>query len=168
MKGMLNDYYSIIELLRIAGEIEGRKKMQKIVYILKSLGVNFIEDFYFHYYGPYSDTLTVKLEELKSMNIIEEIKDESGAFPKYTYRLKIEDNDIKNGLEKYRSLIDILNGQNARFLELVATVIYFNREGYSREEICEKVKIVKSDKNYTDDEMDSAFDFLKEIYDGKI
>lgn len=168
MKGMLNDYYSIIELLRIAGEIEGRKKMQKIVYILKSLGANFIEDFYFHYYGPYSDTLTVKLEELKSMNIIEEIKDESGAFPKYTYRLKIEDNDIKNGLEKYRSLIDILNGQNARFLELVATVIYFNQEGYSREEICEKVKIVKSEKNYTDDEIDSVFDFLKRIHDGKI
>lgn len=162
MKSILNDYCSIIELLHIAGEIKGRKKLQKMVYILKSLGANFTEDFYFHYYGPYSDTLTIKLEELKSMNIIEEIKDESGAFPQYTYRLKAE-KDIKDGLERYRDLIGILNSQNARFLELLATVIYFQQEGYQREEIYEKVKIVKSDKNYTDEEIAFSFDFLKEI-----
>jgi len=167
VKGILDDYYSIIELLHIAGEIEGRKKMQKMVYILKSLGANFTEDFYFHYYGPYSDTLTVKLEELKSMNVIQEIKNESGSFPKYTYKLKSEDGIIKNGLEKYKSLINILNGQNARFLELVATVIYFSQEGYPREEVCEKIKMVKSDKNYTDDEISSAFDFMKDHGNGK-
>jgi hypothetical protein len=46
---------------------------------------------------------------------------------------------------------------------LLATVIYFQQEGYQREEIYEKVKIVKSDKNYTDDEIAFSFDFLKEI-----
>ncbi|SHF52079.1 hypothetical protein SAMN02746089_02079 [Caldanaerobius fijiensis DSM 17918] len=165
MSGILNDYSNIIELLSIAGEIDGRKKLQKIVYILKSLGANFMEDFYFHYYGPYSDTLTVELEELKLMNIIEEKKDDGGLFPKYTYRLKIKNDVIKDNLKDYSNLINILNEQNARFLELVATIIYFKQEGYSRNEINNKVKIVKSERKYTDEEIDSAFDFLEKIRD---
>ncbi|MDI6602227.1 MAG: hypothetical protein QME46_10715 [Thermoanaerobacteraceae bacterium] len=166
MGDTLEDYVSIIELLNIAGEIEGRKKLQKIVYILKNLGANFVEDFYFHYFGPYSDTLTVELEELKSMNIIEEEKEENGSYPKYKYRLKPNDNytyENHGNLEKYRALIEKLNNQKARFLELVATIMYFKQEGYSRDKIISKVKIVKSDKNYTNEEIESAFEFLRDI-----
>lgn len=109
----------------------------------------------------------VEGEEEEKPSILINRKNESGSFPKYTYKLKTEDGIIKNGLEKYKSLINILNGQNARFLELVATVIYFSQEGYTREEVCEKVKMVKSDKNYTDDEISSAFDFMKDHGNGK-
>lgn len=164
MSDTLNEYANIIELLSIAGEIDGRKKIQKIVYILKSLGANFVENFYFHYYGPYSDTLTIELEELKMMNIIEEEKNDSGLFPKYRYKLKKEI-DIQHNLDKYKDLIEKLNNQKSRFLELVSTIIYFEHEGYPRDKIVNKIKIVKSDKNYTDEEIDSAFNFLKVIHD---
>lgn len=165
MSNFLENYANIIELLRIAGKIDGRKKLQKMVYILKNLGADFGEDFYFHYYGPYSDVLTMELEELKSMNIIkEDVKGHDSYFPTYTYEMNIDDIDVKGNLEDYRELIRELNRRNSRFLELVATIIYFKKEkDYKEEDIINKVKVVKSDKNYTDEEIKGAFYFIKNI-----
>jgi uncharacterized protein YwgA len=40
------------------GTFENRIKLQKLVYILKSLGVDFGYDFTWYIYGPYSSDLT--------------------------------------------------------------------------------------------------------------
>ncbi|ERM92703.1 hypothetical protein O163_03615 [Caldanaerobacter subterraneus subsp. yonseiensis KB-1] len=165
MSSFLENYANIVELLRIAGKIEGRKKLQKMVYILKNLGADFKEDFYFHYYGPYSDVLTIELEELKSINVIkEDVKEHDSYFPTYTYELNIDDIGVKGDLENYKEVIYRLNSENSRFLELVATIMYFKEEKkYEKEDIIRKIKIVKSDKNYTDEEIKRAFDFLETI-----
>jgi hypothetical protein len=61
-------------------------------------------------------------------------------------------------------VIDKLNRENFRFLELVATIMYFKKEKkYEKEDIIKKIKIVKSDKYYTDEEIKRAFDFLETI-----
>lgn len=61
-------------------------------------------------------------------------------------------------------MIDKLNRENFRFLELVATIVYFKKEKkYEKEDIIKKIKIVKSDKYYTDEEIKRAFDFLETI-----
>lgn len=163
MSSFLENYANIVELLRIAGKIEGRKKLQKMVYILKNLGANFKEDFYFHYYGPYSDVLTIELEELKLINVVkEDVKEYDNYFPTYTYELNIDDVGVKGDLENYKEVIHRLNRENSRFLELVATIMYFKEEKkYEKEDIIRKIKIVKSDKNYTDEEIKRAFDFLE-------
>ncbi|SFE32469.1 MULTISPECIES: YwgA family protein [Thermoanaerobacteraceae] len=165
MSSFLKNYANLIELLRISGKIEGRKKLQKMVYILKNLGADFKEDFYFHYYGPYSDVLTIELEELKSINVIkEDVKEHDSYFPTYTYELSIDDIGVKGDLENYKEVIYRLNSENSRFLELVATIMYFKEEKkYEKEDIIRKIKIVKSDKNYTDEEIKRAFDFLETI-----
>jgi len=165
MSSFLKNYANLIELLRISGKIEGRKKLQKMVYILKNLGADFKEDFYFHYYGPYSDVLTIELEELKSINVIkEDVKEHDNYFPTYTYELNIDDIGVKGDLENYKEVIYRLNSENSRFLELVATIMYFKEEKkYEKEDIIRKIKIVKSDKNYTDEEIKRAFDFLETI-----
>ncbi|MBE3591898.1 MAG: hypothetical protein IMW84_03205 [Thermoanaerobacter sp.] len=165
MSSFLENYANIIELLRIAGKIEGRKKLQKMVYILKNLGADFKEDFYFHYYGPYSDVLTIELEELKSINVIkEDVKEHDNYFPTYTYELNIDDIGVKGDLENYKEVIYRLNRENSRFLELVATIMYFKEEKkYVKEDIIRKIKIVKSDKYYTDEEIKRSFDFLETI-----
>ncbi|MDP9751432.1 YwgA family protein [Thermoanaerobacter pentosaceus] len=167
MSNFLENYANIIELLRIAGKIEGRKKLQKMVYILKNLGADFKEDFYFHYYGPYSDVLTIELEELKSMNVIKEnVKEHDSYFPTYTYEINIDDIGVRGDLEDYKELIGKLNRENSRFLELIATIMYFKKERkYEKEDIIKKIKIVKSEKNYTDEEIKKAFDFLETISD---
>ncbi|KKC30223.1 hypothetical protein CDSM653_00701 [Caldanaerobacter subterraneus subsp. pacificus DSM 12653] len=136
-----------------------------MVYILKNLGADFKEDFYFHYYGPYSDVLTIELEELKSINVIkEDVKEHDSYFPTYTYELSIDDIGVKGDLENYKEVIYRLNSENSRFLELVATIMYFKEEKkYEKEDIIRKIKIVKSDKNYTDEEIKRAFDFLETI-----
>ena len=52
-----------------------------------------------------------------------------------------------------------MNDQNARFLELVSTVLYFNN--LSKEEVQEKVFTLKSKQRYTIEEIDVPINILK-------
>lgn len=59
---MLEEHAKLLGLIRHAGEIVGRKKLQKMIYILKKLNYPFQEKFQFHFYGPYSEELTLRLK----------------------------------------------------------------------------------------------------------
>lgn len=164
MENFMDKYVNIIELLRIAGKVKGRKKLQEMVYILKSLGAEFTENFYFHYYGPYSDVLTVELEELKSLKVVNEtvVKDENDKYI-CVYELN-NDFGYKGNLSDYKEIIDILNAKDTRFLELVAAVMYFRYEkGYNDNDIIRKVRTTKSDKDYTDKEINDAFKLIGDL-----
>lgn len=54
-----------------------------------------------------------------------------------------------------------MNGQNARFLELVSTVLYFN--DLPKEEVKEKVFTLKSKQRYTDDEVEQAYQYIRSL-----
>ena len=52
---MFKDHARIINAIASVGEISGRKKLQKMIYIAKSISFPFEEKFHFHFYGPYSE-----------------------------------------------------------------------------------------------------------------
>ena len=54
-----------------------------------------------------------------------------------------------------------MNEQNARFLELVSTVLYFNN--LSKEEVQEKVFTLKSKQRYTVEEIDHAYEYIESL-----
>jgi uncharacterized protein len=54
-----------------------------------------------------------------------------------------------------------MNGQSARFLELVSTILYF--EGLPREDVYEKVFTLKSKQKYTAEEIDQAYDYIDKL-----
>lgn len=54
-----------------------------------------------------------------------------------------------------------MNGQNARFLELVSTVLYF--EHLSKDEVKEKIAVVKSKQRYTEDEIEEAYAYIEAL-----
>jgi uncharacterized protein len=54
-----------------------------------------------------------------------------------------------------------MNEQNARFLELVSTVLYF--ENLSREEVAEKVFTLKSKQKYTMEEISDAYSYIDSL-----
>lgn len=54
-----------------------------------------------------------------------------------------------------------MNGQNARFLELVSTVLYFN--DLPKEEVKEKVFTLKSKQRYTDEEVEQAYQYIESL-----
>lgn len=62
-----------------SGEIVGRKKLQKIIYIAKKLELPFYEKYDFHFYGPYSEELTLQVEELCNLGFLHEVKEKKAA-----------------------------------------------------------------------------------------
>jgi len=85
--GMLEDHAKMLFLLRQAGAIVGRKKLQKIIYILQKQGYPFHEKFHFHFYGPYSDELSLRIEELCNLGFLNEVKEDKGSYSQYRYEL---------------------------------------------------------------------------------
>lgn len=159
---MLRDHAKIIHAIALSGEVIGRKKLQKMIYIAKKMNFPFQERFQFHFYGPYSEELTLRVEELCNMGFLNEVKEKKGGYYQYRYTLTEAGEEFlsMNAIEMPRlgdCLTDI-NTQNARFLELVSTVLYF--DNLPEDEIKEKIQIVKKSQKYTDEEINAAYEYI--------
>lgn len=84
---MLNDHAKLMQAVMVSGEIIGRKKLQKMIYIAKKVAFPFHERFQFHFYGPYSEELTLRVEELCNMGFLNEVKEKKGGYFQYRYTL---------------------------------------------------------------------------------
>lgn len=162
---MLNDHAKLMYAISASGEIIGRKKLQKMIFIAKKMAFPFQEKFQFHFYGPYSEELTLRVEELCNMGFLNEVKEKKGGY--YQYRYSLTDNGKEFlGLHSVEMpylpncFLD-MNIQNARFLELVSTVLYF--DNLPKEEIVEKVFTLKSKQRYTEEEVDTAFQYIESL-----
>jgi uncharacterized protein YwgA len=136
-----NDFDRIISLVSIAGEIDGRTKFQKMVYILKCKGAGFSERFKYHYYGPYSLDLQLEIEELVHNEQLTCTEQTSS-----TYRYCVKSDSHERGvLARFEKLIGELNKTNYRILELVGTIFFLREEeGVTDKHIIrEKLKFLK-------------------------
>nr|WP_231620366.1 YwgA family protein [Fictibacillus sp. 26RED30] len=152
-------------MIQEAGEVVGRKKLQKMVYIAKKLNFPYQEKYQFHFYGPYSEELTLKIEELCNMGYIHEVKEKVSGYSQYRYAVNEEGQKLLSTygaqIEKLGSCVRSMNEQSSRFLELVSTVMYF--EKLEKDEIKEKVQTVKAKQKYTEEEMDEAFLYIDSL-----
>lgn len=166
---LLKDHAKLMKAILVSGEITGRKKLQKMIYIAKKIEFPFHERFQFHFYGPYSEELTTRVEELCNMGFLNEVKEKKGGYFQYRYTLTETGKEFLSLNEvEMPYLTDCLtdmNGQNARFLELVSTVLYF--DNLAKEEVANKVFTLKSSQRYTEAEIDEAYKYI-EILKAKI
>lgn len=163
---MLRDHAKLVQFIAVAGQIDGRKKLQKMIYIAKRLSFPYQEKFGFHFYGPYSEELTLQVEELVNLGFLEEVKEKKGGY--FQYRYKLTDNGEEflqmNSLnvdEKLEACLCDMNEQSSRFLELVSTILYFDE--LPKEEIYEKIAKVKGKQNYSKEEIDEAFEYIASL-----
>ncbi|MBQ0138627.1 MAG: YwgA family protein [Kurthia sp.] len=162
---MLQDHAKIVRFLALAGEVTGRKKLQKMIFIAKKMNYSFQEKYNFHIYGPYSEELTVRVEELCNLGFLTEVKENKGAYEQYCYTatdaglkfMTIVQEDQKD-LQK---LVQQMNQKSSRFLELVSTLLYF--EHLTELEQMKKVYTVKAKLKFTEQEMVDAFAFIKQL-----
>jgi len=160
---LLKDHAKIIHAIALSGEVIGRKKLQKMIYIAKKMNFPFQERFQFHFYGPYSEELTLRVEELCNMGFLNEVKEKKGGYYQYRYTLT-EAGEEFLGINNVDMplladcLVDI-NNQNARFLELVSTVLYF--DNLPKDEVKEKVQTVKKSQKFTDEEFENAYQYIE-------
>lgn len=164
---MLPEHAKIMALLQEAGEIVGRKKLQKIVYIGKKMNLPFQEKYTYHIYGPYSEELSLRIEELCSLGFVSEVKEKKAGYAQYCYQL------TENGsqflykfpfiwpLKRAHQLITTLNERSAKFLELVSTMLYF--EELPKEEVEEKVLTLKKSQNFTEADLKEAWEFIHSL-----
>ncbi|MFD2044383.1 YwgA family protein [Ornithinibacillus salinisoli] len=165
---MLNNHAKLMQFFLKAKEVTGRKKLQKMVYILQSLGVPFEEKYQFHFYGPYSEELSLRIEELCNLGFVEEEKEEKSNYYQYHYKITNDGLEFLNqfalDMPNYKEQVVKLNGKSARFLELVSTMLYFN--DFNRPEVEEKIQVVKPKQNYSEDEISEAWKFIDELNQG--
>ncbi|MEH7374180.1 MULTISPECIES: YwgA family protein [Bacillaceae] len=166
---MLNDHAKLMQAVMVSGEIIGRKKLQKMIYIAKKVAFPFHERFQFHFYGPYSEELTLRVEELCNMGFLNEVKEKKGGYFQYRYTLTEPGKEFLSVNEVEMPflqdcLVD-MNEQNARFLELVSTVLYF--DNLPKEEVMNKVFSLKASQRYTEAEIDEAYQYIESLK-GKI
>ncbi|MDT9026694.1 MULTISPECIES: YwgA family protein [Rossellomorea] len=160
---MLKDHAKLMSAFLASGEVVGRKKLQKMIFIAKKLEFPFQEKFQFHFYGPYSEELTLRVEELCNMGFISEVKEKKGGYYQYRYTVTKEGEDFLQIYEKEMPCLEDcltdMNVQSARFLELVSTVLYF--DNLPKDEVVEKVFTLKSKQKYTEEEIDEAFAYIE-------
>lgn len=70
---MLKEHAKLMKVFSDSGEIIGRKKLQKMIYIAKKMQFPFYEKYDFHFYGPYSEELTLQIEELCNLGFLHEV-----------------------------------------------------------------------------------------------
>ncbi|UII55790.1 YwgA family protein [Cytobacillus spongiae] len=159
---MLTDHANIIHAIAASGEIIGRKKLQKMIYIAKKIKFPFQERFQFHFYGPYSEELTLRVEELCNMGFLDEVKEKKGGYFQFRYTLTVSGEEFLrvNQVEMpcIKDCLLDMNSQNARFLELVSTVLYF--ENLPKDEVQEKIFTLKSKQKYTVEEVEEAYRYI--------
>ncbi|WP_303966735.1 YwgA family protein [Sporosarcina ureae] len=162
---MLQEHAKIVQFISLANEVNGRKKMQKMVYILKKMNFPFAEKYELHMYGPYSEELTLRVEELCEMGFLAERFEDKGSYKQYCYQVTDEGSKFISTVdapkEQLPGCIERLNEKSSRFLELVSTLLFFDQ--LDKEDQIAKVRIVKNKLNFTDQEMEQAFDFIEEM-----
>ncbi|AZV45473.1 MULTISPECIES: YwgA family protein [Peribacillus] len=162
---MFKDHAKIINAISVAGEISGRKKLQKIVYIAKKLSFPFQEKYQFHFYGPYSEELTLRIEELCNMGYLNEVREKRAGYYQYCYSITEAGRGFLSMQEVEMPMLEEclldMNEQNARFLELVSTVLFFDT--LEKDEVIEKIFTLKSKQKYTLEEIDEAYAYIEQL-----
>jgi len=131
---MDNNYNQLLTIVSIAKQIDGRKKFQKIAFILKSKGAPLAERFKYHYYGPYSSDLQLEIDDLVDYKYL----DEDNSTGSYLYKIKKNEFEKDTQVEKMKDLIVLLNNQETKLLELTSTIYFLEQEGYTDNNIIKK------------------------------
>jgi uncharacterized protein len=162
---LLIEHAKIMKALAMAGEIVGRKKLQKMIYIAKKMNFPFYEKFGFHFYGPYSEELTLRIEELCNLGFLHEMKEKKGGYFQYRYTLTEAGEEFLShydiDMPHLEECMQDMNEKNSRFLELVSTILYF--ENLSKEEVKEKIVSLKSKQRYTEEEIEQAYAYIEQL-----
>lgn len=135
MENLLN----ILRLVSACQSVDGRKKLQKMVYILQECGYPFHERYTLHLFGPYSGELKHEIDMLVG-DLLEERVIAAGAYPQYTYQPHAEAARLlarfpSPDAAQWTPLAIDLNRRSAQDLEAISTALYLRRHGFEGERL---------------------------------
>lgn len=119
-------------LLSWAGErgLQGRKRLQKVVYFLQKAGCPLDCQYTLHHFGPYSRDVADACDEMVAAGLVDETGGPQNGAMQYTYALKPHTQDLlsrvpENPLQKFQDLGRELITKDIKPLELGSTILFF-------------------------------------------
>jgi len=146
----MNRTLELLRLVQTCGQIDGRKKLQKIVHVLKEVGYPFDFRYGFHFHGPFSAELKAEIDGLKCEDLVEEqdSSDPSSEFRHYSYSVSdagaaLLKNVYENQSPDWATLAQKLNSFAAKELEAISTIVFLMQMGKTNGDIDEQFKTLK-------------------------
>lgn len=171
---MFTPYRALTRFLLTAGEVRGRKKLQKMVFIAQCLGYPFGESFDLHVWGPYSEQLAVKLKEMTDWGFArEEALPGPAGNQHYVYTpganaQRALDGPDPAGPGRLGDLVQRLNAQDATFLEGVATVMYLRGKAVDDSQVAAMLPRLKPDKFADPARVQAVLEYANELENFRI
>lgn len=162
----MNDVFSLLSVIESCQKIEGRKKLQKLVYILKEGGGPFHYSYSFHLYGPFSADLKQDIDTLVKEGLVLEREVDCGEGGKaFTYQINASNpasSEIQKRLpklaENLRRDAEALNKEAAAVLEAASTVVYLRRHQLQAGDERQRFRALKPN-------LEQVFDAAKQLAD---
>ena len=157
-----NAAYVISKIIQICGQKPGKKKLQKLVFLIQEKGIDLGYEYGLHFYGPYSSNLDIETTTLSAEGIIK--FDYSSG---YSHKMSITEGcKVKSRLTNVQekvidSVIERFKDQSPSELELLTTAIYAynNLQDKSMDSITQGVKKIKGSK-YSKSEIENALSYF--------
>jgi uncharacterized protein YwgA len=111
------------------GKLVGKTRLQKSVYLLKSVDVDLGFDFDYHHYGPYSEELALASNDAKALGLIN-VEWRSSYGNDFAIFTTPEEGVRALDSDRARSVMKILEGYETTVLELAATADFLRRNGF--------------------------------------
>jgi len=163
-KGIIRDILAVS-----GGNIIGRIRLQKIVYLLEQYGLGVGFDFSYHHYGPYSDEVSTEIERARFLekSIEEKLVSVSGTGGFYSVYNIVSDDD--EGPEKVgdidadrvKAIVERIKCEPSMIAELAATIHWLKKRecvGNWKAEL-KRRKPTKA----TDENIDEALKLLSDL-----
>jgi uncharacterized protein YwgA len=116
--------------------LQGRKRLQKVVFFLQEAGCPLDCDYTLHHFGPYSRDVADRSDEMVAAGLLDEKVEVINGLTQYTYTLASGIRDLvatepDRGMDRYRELGSELMDPartNLWWLELGATILFIFRQ----------------------------------------
>jgi uncharacterized protein YwgA len=145
----MNRIVELLRLIQTCEKVEGRKKLQKIVHLLKEAGFPFDYRYGFHYHGPFSAELKGEIDRLVAEGFLDEAASQpsSAEYRQYSYAVRPAAQAVLANSESARpgwsDVAKSLNAKSAQELEAISTVAYLRRHGYEAESLRDRFTQLK-------------------------
>lgn len=116
------------------GEVVGKTRLQKVVFLLDAMGYECGAEFDYHNYGPYCSELAFATDDAEALGYITTANKQGYHAVPYTVFTSAGDPPrdwaLQDKAEEIQEALVVMNGYSAIVLELAATAVYLRDNGY--------------------------------------
>ena len=176
----MEKYAKLLAIFDRVQTIHSRTKAQKTLYVLKSLGFPVMEKYEYGNFGPYSQELTSELRSLVNSGFLsetavegEDVEEERAeAYQRYDLSITTRGQEFLRAFERQTpefapaikpmsDLSEELDHYRPADLELIATLMFLQDQGYPERNIVPTVKSLKP--QFMDQEIEEALAIISDL-----